>query len=57
MQLVLYNYTFSHVLLYVRIISQHGSAAYVGMVVVVCMPYIIQWKTAASNLQSVNWVN
>ena len=32
-------------------IRQHGSAVYVGMVVVVCIPYIIQRKTAASVVQ------
>ena len=38
MQLVLYDYTFRHVLLCVSIISQHGSAVYVGIVAVVCIP-------------------
>ena len=38
-------------------IRQHGSAVYVGMVVVVCMYTMIQWTTVASVLQSENWTN
>ena len=38
-------------------IRQHGSAVYVGMVVVVCIYTMIQWTTVASILQSENWTN
>ena len=38
-------------------IRQHGSVVYVGMVVVVYIYSVKQWKTNTNVLQSDNWAN